>query len=172
MEGEKIFCPYCGPWNGHPNGVEMREDGNGITVEKFGYPEQFWYYCPACGAESPCEESRETARAAALRRFVPGRIAEQKPIAENELHTIEQSCIMWAEVRGCRAVPVLYSGWTEGEGFTLGVPDAFDEEVLLSKVKRYGKDWRLWLDKPTQEECEAAKWEDDEREQSRTETKG
>lgn len=72
MENEKVYCPYCGPWNGHPKGVLMVEDGNGCAgPERFGYPEQFWFYCPACAAESPCANSREEAIAAANQRFTP-----------------------------------------------------------------------------------------------------
>lgn len=71
---DKILCPYCGPWNGHPDGVEM-EHKNG-AYGKFAVD---YYGCNVCQAHSPMflekegnfSENADRARTAAMHRFAP-----------------------------------------------------------------------------------------------------
>lgn len=56
--GDKIICPWCG--------AEMEEH---LTYASGRGRKE--YKCPKCSAKSPPEETREQARAAALRRYTP-----------------------------------------------------------------------------------------------------
>lgn len=68
----KVYCPYCGPWNGNPQGSEM-------TLRIFGERERvgvggwvrYYYRCIECGCKSPEMCSEEEANEAALRRYIP-----------------------------------------------------------------------------------------------------
>lgn len=72
MANEKVFCPYCGPWNDHPDGVEMKlKDVPGLDV--------FWMECPVCRNGSPVKATPEAAIEAAKRRFTP----MQRPMLED-----------------------------------------------------------------------------------------
>lgn len=73
---EAIFCPYCGEWNGHPDGVQMEKIDE--YLDKF-------YVCPNCDCKTPSVlpklgESRESvwrrAHEAALRMLSPTKTGE------------------------------------------------------------------------------------------------
>lgn len=62
-----IYCPYCGPWNGEPDGVPMDvvpaiTDENGRVID-------WCCECPVCWTRSPEYATRKQAIAAAKRRF-------------------------------------------------------------------------------------------------------
>lgn len=180
---EKVLCPYCGPWNGHPHGVKMYLDGNGLAdPEQFGFPEQFWYSCPSCGAESPCMTSREKASSAAQRRFPPveqiiwERDTAIKQLKDDygvgfcerkllDLQDLRPGDVVWLE-EGDKPVCCVHLGyWSEswmGEK-TSAIPiDFFRKEHAAFYLERdYGKKWRCWRARPKPEERAAAPWKGD-----------
>lgn len=84
---DKPLCPYCGPWNGHPDGVEMIP----IKSPRF-LPDKTrilgtFYKCPCCGARSPWEHMQDVAFASALRRFQP----MQKPLTLEEIVELQKA---------------------------------------------------------------------------------
>lgn len=140
---EKILCPYCGQWNGHPNGVLMASIGDryGRSIKRF--------FCPECNAMSPLTKTgMGGAVDAAMRRFTP----MQMPLTLDEV-----ASIIW-----CRTnlPPMVYvetkvfavaSGWRSYKDFC---------DHLDNMCDTYGKAWRAWAHKPTDEERAAANWEE------------
>ena len=136
---DKPLCPYCGPWNGHPDGVEMEN--------KF-----MWFKCPVCHSRSPFVKKSEDNLTAALRRFQP----MQKPMTLEEVKQhlasgnqrplrieFNPSDIRYRD-------ETLFSLWR------------FPHNVgaLCSRENQYNVVFRFWLEEPTDEERAAAKWEE------------
>lgn len=69
MSEENVLCPYCGAWNGNPDGVEMTACK--IMYGGDGLKNAYDYQCRKCGARTPTANSKKDARAAAMRRFTP-----------------------------------------------------------------------------------------------------
>lgn len=192
MNEEKVYCPYCGPWNGHPNGVEMVEEGNwNDWPEQIDSPYQFWYYsCPACGSESPCATSLEEARTAAQHRFPSveqikwerdtaiqqlrddygvGFGERKRPLLLEELITLEMPWPVWVEFNTIklRNLPDK-SGLRPSVlkclcniGGKISRSYASFEDDAGRRLDIYGKLWRCWRTKPTNEERAAASWDGD-----------
>ena len=147
---DKVLCPYCGPWNGHPEGVEM--DLTPIKVSGAYAREYIGYIfiCPECDSYSPQKKIREETRAAAMRRFKP----MQKPLTIDEMKSIEPP----------------YPLWTEGKTTGILLPDilcaatndvAVHFRVFGEWVEMYGKTYRCWRTRPTDEERAAADWKEE-----------
>ena len=92
---EKIYCPYCGPWNGHPDGVEMEPVVWEYSYIHFRTQWRAHFRCPNCKTYSPgsapmnsAREAEQEARSIALRRFKP----LQKPLTLEDVaqHNIEK----------------------------------------------------------------------------------
>lgn len=179
MEEQKVYCPYCGPWNGHRDGMEMIEDTNECTTPGGRtFPEMFKYYCPGCGLNTPFQSSREKARAYALRRFPP---IEQikwerdtaiqqlrddygvgfgekklmpKPLTIEELKAARKPFLVWSEFLGRDE---LDSDVIEriGDGGT----NLWGAKFRANRF--YGYTWRCWREYPTDEERAAASWNGD-----------
>ena len=146
VSGDKVICPWCGR-EMEPAVYERRADW------------EVAYSCRKCGASGPIQrafkekDAEEAARAAALRRYTP----QLKPMTLEEATGAEDP--VWFESTGnvlcvcdCVFTPDMDGGAVEvytmgGKGYSL----------LLSR--RYGKDWRCWERKPTDEERSAAEWE-------------
>lgn len=128
-----LRCPYCGtPMVG---GRKNRERA-------------YWYKCYKCGATTPTEETEQAAYAAAMQRWQEPNI----PLALEELIEYGKNpsnAPAWYEYRGLPEVGC----WLDVE--QIRDIDYDDPE------EAYGKHWRCWLRKPTQEEMEAAPWEVD-----------
>ena len=151
---DKPLCPYCGPWNGHPDGVEM------IAIKSPRFlPDNTrilgtFYKCPCCGARSPWEHMQDVAFASALRRFQP----MQRPLTLEEARALEENP-KWVEIReesdNCQ------SGWSIAscEYDYKFYYERFRTMGYLA-IDKYGKTWRCCRTRPTDEERAAAKWED------------
>lgn len=59
---DKVRCPYCG--------AEMELDQTFKSMMMPGTSVMFWYSCDVCGAEAPSCNSKESAHAAAMQRFI------------------------------------------------------------------------------------------------------
>lgn len=145
---EKILCPYCGEemqFSGLVGWMHSPPAGAGYNWHQCGE-------CPICGASAPegygrtLEEAKEAARAAALRRYTP-------PLKPMTLEEVDE------HVRSNDANPL----WIEDK---TGYPS--DEWILAATVwqmckiminrDEYGKTWRCWERRPTDEERRAAEW--------------
>lgn len=167
---KKPICPYCGEWNGHPNGVEMVGDEEFVR----GDPSCFEYFakCPSCGSRGPisCEfdvttpvyrgwqdANRRYALADAIHRFR----TMQKPLILEEARSCDDEDYLWIEysygyiecvkIRGLDPATGYVSIWKFGYEHSIG-----------ESMKNYGVKWRLWKDKPTDEERDDAQWKQQE----------
>lgn len=134
----KVYCPWCRH--------EMELEHYRIEDDEF-----FAYVCPDCAAQTPTLYSAETALAAALARPL------QKPLTTEES---KKQVSVWIEYSekvkfGESIEPALYVCSDDSESC---FDDGFSEQFCLED-KDYGKMWRCWATKPTDEERGAAKWE-------------
>lgn len=155
----KIICPYCRATKERPEGVEM-ELYSGASI---------YYVCPVCKSRSPEGKKPKTqdiqekykaegfAKLAALRRFKPF----LKPLTWDE--AIEDD--YYLEIKGDEYIDValLQAAFaTEGKiqpcDHVLYTTHDMDGLKLLGVD--YGKTWRCWPRRPTEEECNAVKWDD------------
>ena len=130
---DKVLCPWCGS--------EMQ-----LNQQLF----LSFYVCRKCGAHGPVSiEGTELAYAATLRRYEP----PVKPLTLEEVKPGVLKIDEWVEF---------------SNGYVRHIiPDVIDGEYLWDKndcyydLRTYGTDWRLWPRRPTEEEREAAGWEDE-----------
>lgn len=135
---DKVLCPYCG--------AEMKLDRYDDGYE-FGAA---YYVCQECGSTSPTANTDAAALAAAQARYLP----PNRPLTLEEVANLERDdmgyAIAWTENRSDE----------ENHPWTFVVADCvpkFDEYF-----EGYGKQYRVWLRKPTQAEMDAAGWGDAE----------
>lgn len=136
---DKVLCPWCRR--------EMKLIHQFPTVG-------FWFYCE-CGAMTPKGKTIEDAYTNAdIKRPL------QKPLTLEEaveLSAIEPKVILEeADSRMLYAADV-YRAKNESYLFAefLGINGRFEFSAI-----NYGKDWRCWATKPSDEEREAAKWDE------------
>lgn len=145
---EKIICPWCG--------AEMVRDGEALARSN---EVAVWMRCISCGASSPLIKGHQTtnlenlynmAHAAALRRYTP----PLKPMTLEELITTNGEVYMDGKyntkIWACRCFDNFSSKTVTVYYITM------DAEVL--NFESYGRVWRCWERKPTDEERSAAKW--------------
>lgn len=146
---EQILCPWCG--------AEMHVEG------KYNTRGASWIaftLCLDCGATGPLardvnksEKAIKNARAAALRRYTQ----PIKPMTREEAANTEEA--VWYEYNGstrtekidCVALP-------EAKAYT-EICTLRRDSAWLVTTENYGKTWRCWSRKPTDEERSAAEWE-------------
>ena len=139
---EKILCPYCGEWNGHPDGVEMKLQDDGNEIE----PVTFWYECCICGNMSPAKITLEEARAAALRRFTP----MQKPLSLEEVFRHIDS-------ENERPLCIEFNPPAPWERKWRAAKNI--RWYVQTNPQGYNRYYRFWREDPTDEERQAAGWE-------------
>ena len=155
---EKIICPWCGAEMWFPKRAwELSKFPP--TGEDVDYDSKWWARgkCLFCSALSPIvygeteEAAREWAKTAALRRYTP----PIKPMTLEELITTDGEVYMdgkyntktWA----CRCFGNCSSKTVTVYYITM------DAEVL--NFESYGRVWRCWERKPTDDERGAVEWE-------------
>ena len=179
MMMDKPLCPYCGPWNGYPDGVEMLK----------GYNQHLIYYtCPSCDSitpgihfdkESDVEAQRwEDALAYALRRFQP----MQKPLTNEQMkERVDSSDPVYVitgdgDERWMFVVQGKEPPKEGGHNYPYGVDfscvdidgdmvdgDFYGMKEFFENKGPFGlhpMGWIAFERKPTDEERDAAKWED------------
>lgn len=136
---DNVLCPGCGE--------EMQIQGPFFHRKNYSG----FFHCESCGWESPTgwgdtkKEAEEAARAAALRRYEP----PIRPL------TLEE----FKEYAGSR--PALVEDKDQSMNNAWVFPEQVDR--LLEYIgHRYGKTWRCWPRKPTEQEREAYGWEEKE----------
>lgn len=128
---DKVLCPYCG--------AEMKLDryDDGYA---FGAA---YYVCQECGSTSPTANTEAAALAAAQARYLP----PNRPLTLDEVKALETDNWMctpaWVEFADCKKT--IESGQIR---------------LAPNVLEGYGRDFRVWLRKPTQAEMDAAGWGD------------
>ena len=168
---ERIICPYCGAEmeiKAHPHIADYTAI-YARGAKKRLYRWTAWASCTddGCGADGPIitdmeseQEAREAASTAALRRYTPPQpMTLQKPMAKLEEALGKEIEI---EIKGedrFRKVSIPVHA-RMAKQFEIIVPRniAHIAPVILP-AEDYGKTWRCWERKPTDEERSAAGWE-------------
>ena len=136
---DNVLCPGCGE--------EMQIQGPFFHRKNYSG----FFHCESCGWESPTgwgdtkKEAEEAARAAALRRYEP----QIRPMTLEEIkeHRDQQEANpIWIE----------WKHSPEDNGWILS------RTLNVLTIKFNNLLWRCWPRKPTEEEREAAGWEDAE----------
>jgi hypothetical protein len=156
---DKVLCPWCGAE------MSVCVDENDL----FDY--NGWTACTndKCTAEGPMvtgfdseEEAIEAAKAAARRHYIPpakrpSRPVPLKPMTSDEILGKEVEL----EIRFNYKTKRVIAPYHLGETMEVLWEDSFitgEDRRYLSK-SLYGKTWRCWERKPTDEERSAAEWE-------------
>lgn len=131
---EKVLCPYCGS--------EMKLD-----CQDDGYVFGAAYYvCQECGSTSPTANTDAAALSAAQARYLP----PNRPLTLEEVKNLERDDMGYA------------IAWTENRRDEENHPWPYVEADCVPKFAEYfedyGKEYRVWLRKPTQAEMDAAEW--------------
>lgn len=142
-------CPYCG--------AEMTlEDNEDVLFGLFADEEKmYWYQCnaPSCGIHSPANHTKAGAYKAAMKRYEePNRVLTLEEVKDAYFNTEKPICceLMWRVKKKIAWIADAAVPWGNV---------AHIVEKLEPKWKEYGKTWRCWLRKPTDEEREAIPWE-------------
>ena len=141
---DKPLCPYCGPWNRNPNGVEMEL--------QFLASLDYVYRCPKCKTYSPKRSTKKGAADAALRRFTP----PQKPMTLDEVKSAESTAV-FLEVRNSIECVIVIKYRKAEEAVWFVFDDGYSYGYTIDI---YGTGWRCWRTHPTNEERSAAPWEE------------
>lgn len=148
---DKVLCPGCGE--------EMQIQGPFFHRKNYSG----FFHCESCGWESPTgfgdtkKEAEENARQAALRRYEP----PIRPMTLEELEADSYCYPCWIEDVIYR--PLFPEVLDKDSTGYFGKIDAANHKMVdYFMPKEYGKTWRCWPRRPTDEEREAAGWEDAE----------
>jgi len=142
---DKIICPWCG--------AEMHHCGIKRTYEWEGHE-----MCGKCGATSPKrwaisqDAVRTQSEAAALSLFTP----PIKPMTLEEVWKEEDP--VWVEGKnGALYIGDFYASMSAKNGWDVQTLGSVKPRLMLEDY--YGKTWRCWERKPTDDERSAAGWE-------------
>lgn len=131
---DKVLCPYCGA----EMNLDRQDDG---YVFRAAY-----YVCQECGSTSPTANTDAAALAAAQARYLP----PNRPLTLEEVNALERDDMGYA------------IAWTENrhdeENHSWPYVEANCVPKFAEYFKDYGKEFRVWLRKPTQAEMDAAGW--------------
>ena len=141
---DKILCPWCGE--------EMKP-----AVYKRRADWEVEYSCRKCGASGPIQraskekDAEEAARAVALQRHTP-------PIKPMTLEGVwKEDDPMWVEHKnGALYIGDFYMSMSAKNGWDVQTLGSVKPRLLLEDY--YGKTWRCWERRPTDEERSAAEW--------------
>ena len=126
-----VVCPYCG----------------NKMVHYYVYGDHHFFRCPKCRAVAPDKDTEAEAYTAAMQRWQE----PNAPLTLGELIEYSKNpsnAPIWYEYRGLSEVGC----WINVEVVRDNYCDCSEDE--------YGKQWRFWPHKPTQEEMEATPWEE------------
>ena len=144
---DKVLCPYCGS--------EMKSE-DWVKVDG-GYLSYAVCSNDACQSIGPTVTGYETmaeARAAALSAAQARYLPSNRPLTLEEVKALERDDMGYV------------IAWTENRRDEENHPWPYVEADCVPKFAEYfedyGKDYRVWLRKPTQAEMDAAGWGDAE----------
>lgn len=140
---DKVLCPYCGS--------EMKSE-DWVKVDG-GYLSYAVCSNDACQSIGPTVTGYETmaeARAAALAAAKARYLPPNRPLTLDEVKALERDDMGYA------------IAWTENRRDEENHPWPYVEADCVPKFAEYfdeyGKEYRVWLRKPTQAEMDAAGW--------------
>lgn len=159
---EKVLCPWCGA---EMEIKTVRHDVPGIIYARGAKKRECrwnaWTSCTNddCGAEGPIvaeleseQEAIAAVRAAAMRRYTP----PIKPMTLEEVWKQEDP--VWVEGKnGALYIGDFYASMSAKNGWDVQTLGSAKPQLILEDD--YGKNWRCWERKPTDEERSAAEWE-------------
>lgn len=140
---EKVLCPYCGS--------EMKiEDWVNVSGKYLSYAVCSNDACQSIGPTVTCYETMDEARAAALAAAQARYLPPNRPLTLKEVANLERDDMGYA------------IAWTENRRDEENHPWPYVEADCVPKFAEYfedyGKQYRVWLRKPTQAEMDAAGW--------------
>ncbi len=140
---DKVLCPYCGS--------EMKsEDLVKVDGKYLSYAVCSNDACQSIGPTVTGYETMAKARAAALAAAKARYLPPNRPLTLDEVKALERDDMGYA------------IAWTENRRDEENHPWPYVEADCVPKFAEYfedyGKDYRVWLRKPTQAEMDAAGW--------------
>lgn len=149
---DKVLCPWCGS--------EMEY----IDVLVIGSNErsEYYYECPECEARSPLANSEEEALNAAIRRPLQKPLTLEEAVREKAVW-VEFSDGLEEYEKDDGIAAVIFESYCHVDNQCVLVGDDLEDTIhdgLWLDDRDYNDSWRCWATKPTQEEREAAKWEE------------
>ena len=144
---DKVLCPYCGS--------EMKsEDWVKVDGKYLSYAVCSNDACQSIGPTVTGYDTIAEARAAALSAAQARYLPPNRPLTLDEVNALERDdmgyAIAWTENRSDE----------ENHPWTFVVADCVPK--FAEYFEDYGKEYRVWLRKPTQAEMDAAGWGDAE----------
>lgn len=144
---KKVLCPYCGS--------EMKsEDWVKVDGKYLSYAVCSNDACQSIGPTVTGYETMAEARAAALAAAKARYLPPNRPLTLDEVKALERDDMGYA------------IAWTENRRDEENHPWPYVEADCVPKFAEYfdeyGKEYRVWLRKPTQAEMDAAGWGDAE----------
>ena len=144
---EKVLCPYCGH--------EMRnEDWVNVSGKYLSYAVCSNDACQSIGPTVTDYKTSAEAEAAALSAAQARYLPPNRPLTLKEVANLERDDMGYA------------IAWTENRRDEENHPWPYVEADCVPKFAEYfedyGKQYRVWLRKPTQAEMDAAGWGDAE----------
>ena len=139
---DKVLCPYCGSEMVVITSIYLDSPG---WVGRTLCPGKG---CDALGPRVTGYKTKATAKEAALSAAQARYLPPNRPLTLDEVAQLETD--------DCGDTPC----WTEefrNKGRALAEYKSTNPDELIG----YGRDFRVWLRKPTQEETDAAGWEDE-----------
>lgn len=140
---DKVLCPYCGS--------EMKsEDWVKVDGKYLSYAVCSNDACQSIGPTVTGYETMAEARAAALAAAQARYLPPNRPLTLDEVRALDRDDMGYA------------IAWTENRRDEENHPWPYVEADCIPKFDEYfegyGKQYRVWLRKPTQEEMDAAGW--------------
>lgn len=140
---DKVLCPYCGS--------EMKsEDLVKVSGKYLSYAVCSNDACQSIGPTVTCYETMAEARAAALSAAQARYLPPNRPLTKKEVANLERDDMGYA------------IAWTENrrdeENHSWPYVEADCVPKFAEYFEDYGKEYRVWLRKPTQAEMDAAGW--------------
>ena len=140
-----VRCPWCGA-EMEPNRISYK------SMLASSVDGMFWYSCD-CGAEAPRCNSEESAYSAAMARYVEA----LKPLKLHEVTGSVEPCV-FMELKGNEAIRacdcVISCDLQCVEVSLIG-----SARPSWMSINLYGKKWRCWSRRPTDEERAGVAWE-------------
>lgn len=136
----KVLCPYC---------------GGEMVLDRYRYDDGYvfgaaYYVCDECCSTSPTANTDAAALAAAQARYLP----PNRPLTLEEVNALPAD-----DVGYIPCFLEIEPNWYAQD------PDDFEPRLRADAIYNrllswdpYGKNYRAWLRKPTQEEMDAAGW--------------
>lgn len=137
-------CPWCGK--------EMEPDRSYKSILAPGVGRMFWYSCYPCGSVSPRCDSPEAAYAAAMTRYDE----PLKPLKLHEVTGSEEPCVYlesrrYPPIKACDCV--ISADCRNVDVMMIGTQDPW-----AVPISEYGRSWRCWARRPTDEERASTPW--------------